>query len=468
MPENILRLLNFKVESFAKIDKSKPVVIVWPEDKKVSVLQGDQSVGKTSVLSAFSALCGLDVIKNAINKTDKDRKAELEIQKDERRYKIKITKSRFEVQLLTDDNRWATLPSAKSVLKDVLGPIGTSPMFLKEMKGEDQVNWLLSFFQLDESVVEGQKLLEQKIKEAYTSRKNAKRDHKLVESALNANDYYINRYDWEKRFADFEERMSKSGNIPEIQKEYAEYQKGENGIAILKSQKETKEEDINSVKEEIEALEKRLAEQKKILEAKEAELIAIDKRISDGEKYLEDNKSIKDRFDGIADLIREQTEIATHKANYSGMIEREKTMNAHHDLFISSENKLDALRKEKQKFIKSIVPEIDGFEVCVPGLEDESDEKENSEESVVPDQRVGLYFKSASMAELSESELWSFYLKLLHELNIRVVVIENITSLGSGAVDILNYYAETGGYVLASQMNREEKDLKVIITDKIV
>ena len=73
----------------------------------------------------------------------------------------------------------------------------------------------------------------------------------------------------------------------------------------------------------------------------------------------------------------------------------------------------------------------------------------------------GVYVNGKNMAYLSESELWDFCLQVWKLTGTRIVFIENSTSLGSAAVERVNWFAENGGKVFMSTMNRNYKEMKV-------
>ncbi len=69
--------------------------------------------------------------------------------------------------------------------------------------------------------------------------------------------------------------------------------------------------------------------------------------------------------------------------------------------------------------------------------------------------------------QLSESELWEMCTQLWIKLNIRVVLVEDISSLGTGAIEKFNEFIKNGGYVFAAMMNRKQNNLRVSFSTKI-
>lgn len=452
-----IKLVSFKAESFGKIDSDHPVIITWPDDCNIVKLEGDQAVGKSSTLAAFIACCGGEIIENATNKKDGKRKAEFEFEKDDHRYKVVITNTRFELSSLIND-RWAKLPSPKQALEDVLGPVGSSPMFLKNMSGKDQIQWLRQFRKLSQEEESVLAEINAKVKETYDGRKDAKRLSKQTDQQLLNNTYYVNRSDWEKRFAEYD--ANDADKILSIQDRHAEYQRSKSAVELLENNLLTSEDESKRIAQEIESLEKRLLELKEQKAVVDEKASAIRSRISTGKKYLEDNKSIIEEYNSISKIIEIASEISVHKAGFNQMKELEESSRHYHEEHSRLTAKLVEQRAAVKSFIAETFPKFDGLEIFVPS--DAIDEGEEAET------REGIYYNGCSMTELSESELWSFYLVLLRSMNIKVVLIENLSSLGSGAIDMLNYYASTGGYIMATEMKRDVKSLKIEVTQNIV
>jgi len=447
--ENVLKLLKFQVESFAKIDKSKPVVIVWG-DNHVATLEADQEQGKTSVIKAFESLCGLPMPDNAINKVDNNRKTSLEFEKNGKKYAVTITKTRFEVELMVENDKWAKLSSPKNVLLDVLGPVGVSPMFLKDFDGKKQIEWLRSFYSPSAEEIELEKELEVRYKSAYDGRRDAKKEYLKYEKLFKESPYNIERESWENKIAAFNARVI--NDVTKIQKNFNTYQRAQNEVEMLKKEQlPSKQNELKGIEDEIQQLELKLKEAIAKRDLKTSEIDVVNTRIANGEKYIEENKAIVQQNEDIVKVQNYEKEMEANIIHFNGMIENEKQYNHFSTEYTRLQNILDEVKTAKKKFIAAITPNIEGFEVCIPDEEDT---------------REGLFYNGFTPLELSESELWGLYLKLLQALNIRVVVIENISSLGSKAIEMLNYYAETGGYILGSLMNRAEKNLKVTVQDK--
>ena len=447
--DNVLKLLKFQVDSFAKIDKSKPVVIVW-DDKRIVTLEADQEQVKTSIIKAFESLCGLPIPDNAVNKVDNNRKTSLDFEKNGKKYAVTITKTRFEVELMVEEGKWAKLSSPKSVLLDVLGPVGVSPMFLKDYDGKKQIEWLRSFYNPSEEEIKLEQDLEARYKSAYEGRRDAKKEYLKYEKLFKESFYFPERELWESKIEAFNKREIK--DVTDIQKKYNTYQRAKQEVDMLvNEQLPSKKTELENIDLEIKELEEKLKAAIARKESKIVEIQNIDNRISKGNEFIEENKEIVAEYESIVAVQKYEKEMEAIIIHFNAMLENEKQYNHFTEEYTRLQNILDEVKKAKKEFIAAITPNIEGFEVCVP-------DEENT--------REGLFYNGYSPLELSESELWGFYLKLLQALNIRVVVIENISSLGSKAIEMLNYYAENGGYILGSLMNRAEKNLKVTVQDK--
>jgi hypothetical protein len=451
MANNPLKILRLSVDSFGKIDRSQPVMIVFPDGVRHVQLEGDQAVGKTSVLSALKAACGYDLPENAVNKTDNDRRAEFEFEKNDRRYKVKITKTRFEVELLVDNN-WTKLSSPKGVLADILGPVGASPMFLKDLDGKKQVEWLRSFYRLSEDEKAMETRINNDYSEAYKSRTQVKKDHARLEQELKSNSYYLNRESWQTKIDQMGTDNQAKDLITDVQARFTEYTKAKSGVDALKANMNAAHQAVTDADAEIEELQRKLAAAQQKKEEKLSAVQVLQSRIAQGEKWIEENKAIEEEHANITSIVQQQTENERHKIEFTNMVEKEKQERHLYDEYLRLEGKIDELKNAKKKFIQAITPDLPDLEVCVP----DDDEK-----------REGIFYQGKTMAELSESELWSLYAQLLEKLNLKIIIIENIGSLGSGAVEIINQYIAAGGYVFASQMIRVEKNLKVQVLDKV-
>lgn len=449
--KNDLRLIKFQAESFAKIDKSDPVIIFFPEGYGgLMEAKGDEREGKTSLLLGLASVFGLPLPSNAVNKKDNDIKEELTFEKDKKTYRVKLLKNRFELSTLIDE-KWATLDSPKKMLATLIGPVAQSPMFLKDYDGKKQIEWLRSFFQFSQEQLNFEKELDAKIKDAYDKRRNANRDLKKVEATLSTNDYYINRVAWKKKINDFKPGDAKK-KIDEVGKSHAIYN---NSIAEQKRLElfiPQLENDIVFIDEEIKELEEKIKSLHLKKENKGVELAQASERLTKFEKYIEDNKGIVKEFADISKISKEQSDMAVHKQMFTQMELEEKNSNSLHSEAIRLEKLLDEHKKLKKNFIAEFTPDIKGLEICIPDDEDP---------------REGLYYNGMTPPELSESELWGLMTLLLQKLKVKILMVENIASLGSKAVEIFNKFIKAGGYIFASQMDRDLKDLVVTFYEKI-
>ena len=143
-----------------------------------------------------------------------------------------------------------------------------------------------------------------------------------------------------------------------------------------------------------------------------------------------------------------------------------KISKAGYDTMLMSEKELETLTKQKEtltseyeaantelvEYIKSFTPDILGFEVKIAT-------DENTEE--------GLFYTGKSIDQLCESELWEMCLLVWAAFDVRIVFAENLNSLGSNAIERLNWFVDNGGYVFATEMDRAEKNIKISVNTKI-
>jgi hypothetical protein len=279
-----------------------------------------------------------------------------------------------------------------------------------------------------------------------------KKDHARLEQELKSNSYYLNRESWQTKIDQMGTDNQAKDLITDVQARFTEYTKAKSGVDALKANMNAAHQAVTDADAEIEELQRKLAAAQQKKEEKLSAVQVLQSRIAQGEKWIEENKAIEEEHANITSIVQQQTENERHKIEFTNMVEKEKQERHLYDEYLRLEGKIDELKNAKKKFIQAITPDLPDLEVCVP----DDDEK-----------REGIFYQGKTMAELSESELWSLYAQLLEKLNLKIIIIENIGSLGSGAVEIINQYIAAGGYVFASQMNRVEKNLKVQVLDKV-
>lgn len=460
-------------EELKKVDGENGVVIVFPNGFRFQQSEGDQGTGKSSLQKALLELTGNILPPNAINSIDNDKKANIKvIGLDGFLYHIRATKSTYVIERIETDPETgepilndkgkeikAEMKAPKDLIKKIVGPAGISPQWLAEMKPADQVTWLRSLYSLDQDILKQEVAIKKDYDTNYKSRTTAGNEHKRYKALVEASPFYKDqathdKYFKETNFDDVEEKFKVA------QENYTTYQRYEMGLKQLKEVSLANatndvlraEEEIKTIEEQIRQLQEKLSRAHDTKQQKVEAKIVIENRITEGDKWMEDNAKTKEEYEGFAQKITEATNFKANKQEYELMLANQKQMNHFSDEYTRLTHRLDELAKAKQQLIELFSPKIDGFEVCIP------DEEEK---------REGLFYKGLSLDKLSESELWEMATQLWEQLNVQMVFVENINSLGTGAVAKFNQFIEQGGYVFATMMNREEKNLKITFAEKI-
>lgn len=446
-------------ETLKNIEPNNGVVIVFPEGYPYVELEGNQGVGKTSLIECLKEAAGGIASSNTINQDVDEENLPVLDKKyterfwgiDDRLYNLKVTKSTITLEEIeTDvdgnpikDKKGREVSSIKrepkTLLQKVIGPAGISPMSLKSMNGADQVKWVRSLYNLGLEEEKFEYDLKKKYDDTYKERTKANNEYDRLSKVLNANTYYKEYEKWQKYFetTKLEELQT---TVQSVQKRKLDYDTAVNGLPQLKEQRKVVDEGVKFIEEEIKKLQEKLA-------LKIADREKLDGRIILGEKYIEDNKSVVQEYEAMADKIREVTDYGAHQVNYNNMVELKKEMDHQSDEKIRLNNKVDELAKVKKDYVKKFSPDIPDFEILIA---DEGDKRE------------GLFYKGKSLAILAESELWEFATQLWKALNVKIIYVENVSSLGSGAIEKFNEFLAGGGcYIFGTKMNRQEDNLKI-------
>ena len=425
-----MKLKEFKVNSGGKFNPDSPVVIDFTQSNFVK-LEGDNKLGKTTLLELLlfgcGQLSGKDIVDKLKNKENDKIDVELSfIGKDRKSYEVKATKSAFKLMYEGE-----SLPSPLSKMKEVLGVVGVSPMEIKNKPLKEIVKWLASYSNKnpEEFALKLDKL-KKDIKSAITSRADANRTVKGLNEYLNSESLFINWEDSEKKYKTPVDTKSLSLKLDEAGKKSDKLLQAETKLKQLKERQD-------SVAAQIENLQKEMEE--------------VSKSVKMGEKFVEDNKTAKKEYD---DTKKKYDNAAVESVNYNKWkdIQAKKKEK---DQFETISQKFDATEKDLMQEVKSlqmeILPDIKGVEMVT------EDTHENGGAMV----KEGFYWNGISAAQLSESEWWSFVLMIWRKLKVRVIVIDNYQSLGSMAVEILEKLEKEGCYILCAEMNREQKTLEI-------
>ena len=364
-------------------------------------------------------------------------------------YRVRATKSKFELSIkhvIAGQEKFLPVGEPISTLKKLIGHIGLSPMSLKEKNGSLQVKELRKALDVSNEVEEE----ETKIKKDFEVAKNARtafnREFTRLQKVLSENEMYVAWEESEKKYA--EQKTSEGEKIKMIALELKK-----NQFSEAQQRLSNHERNINSIKNDIEEIEKQIEELKRKKETKNEELSQSESKKEIAETWIEENKSIEADY---AKAQEEYRDIERYLINQSQW-EAVKKQKAEMDDMETEVQKADTLKynlsQELLKIAKKGLPDIEGLEVIT---EDSIDGKD-----------AGVYLNGRNLSQLSESEIWGLYLNIYKANNVSFVFIENISGLGSEAVNILNELAAAGVRIFASQMVRGQNELKIVMTDTI-
>jgi len=423
-----MKLKKLTVNSFKKISPDSPVVIDFTESKFVKLV-GDNTTGKTSLLESLLVACGSlskdnkDFVNLQSNKIDIDLEF---VGNDRKNYHVRVTKSKF-----TLEYEGEALSEPITKMKELLGVPGVSPMEIKFSPLKDIVKWLASYTTRGADEFEKQMLkLKEGIKKAKNSRADANRELKGLRQFLDNEPLYNN---WEKS----EKQFTKKVSISDLSAKLDEA--GKRSDSLIRAESKLKQ-----LKEREESIQAQIA-------ALQSELQDVVKSVETGEKYIAANKSAKAEYD----QIKAQYDTAAQESiNYEKWQEI-KRKKAEMDEYETLAQKFDAKEKELLEEVKElqseIIPDVKGVELLL------DDEMENGK-VIRPE---GLYRKGINSAKMSESEWWSLCMEIWRKNKVQILVIDNLSSLGSMAVEMIEKLIKDGAFVFAAEMDRTKKSIEI-------
>lgn len=444
-----INLKSVTIESFMGIDKSNPIVLdlgkYYAKGKNITTLAGNQGTCKTSTINALLFLLGVnfDFDKdNLINLNDDTIHLENEFEVDGEQYRVKATKSRFVLEKFYQNpgksGKWIPEGSPKETLRTLIGNIGMSPMFLKDKKGKEQIEWFRKTFSDEENSKKELALLT-KLKQITDARREANKEYNRLKNVLNSNDLYINWEDSEKRFA-------KPVSIEAAKEKVDLLKKGANDYRLAQDRIELVKNSINTTKQTIESLKEQLAQAEK-------DLVTLEERKEVGDKYIAEHAMIVTEYEEAEQEYMNISQVLVEQNQWKETQKLKAELDEAEDLVQQADAKKDKIKTDLLKVTKKYLPEIDELEIKIAtGLDDEEE---------------GIYYQKKTMAQLSESELWALFFKIWEQKDVRFVFIENISSLGTDAVGVVNMLAEHGVKIFATMMDRKKESMKISFTDSI-
>lgn len=451
--KQFIRFVRYTPKSFAGLHKDMNLAIVFDDpSKRILGFTGDQGAGKTSSLQALYSVCGGMPPKNAENKQDGAIDNELVFERGGEQYVVRQTKGSFTVTRHKDGEK-SKMDAPKEFLKKVIGPIGLNPMDLKNMKGKDQIEWIRDLIPFTpERLSEEDKLLKESKKD-YDARTDKKKTAKQLNTEIVATGYFT--YDEGK------DKFNPSAKHTEDTKIVKESELDEEVVGEKHKLAGVKKDQYNASVLELKTLDEkkaaninRIAELRKLLADEIAAGESIDTRIKAGEKWMKENENAIADYDAVVKQMKDLSDIKLKNRELETVDQKVKQyVDVTTEIKDLDKKLVDHIAAHK-KFVKSFTPEIEGLEIVVAGTDDKREE--------------GMYYKTKTMIMLSESEIFELYIQLLAFLNIQVAIIENVTSLGTAAIERINWFAEKmGGYVFYSAMERGQEKLGFQFIDKI-
>lgn len=455
MSDNTLRFISFAPEAFSGINSqnAKDMVFVLPESgERIVEFEGDQGRRKTSLLNFIKFMCGGEMPDNAINSDDKDLRGSSSFMVGDTEYKVRATKSGFTVSFTSPTSK-GKLDSPKSKLQEIIGSIGLDPMMLKNKSGKDQIKWLRDTFRLTDDQRKTEAEILNGYDKAYEARTGVNRDvDRLLKEVSSTGYYQFDKDNWHFTHTDLyraDKQVVEANSYDDqtIQEKYLEAQKKVNTYSASQRRRGDLNDILLQKESNVTSLKKQLEELQQRIKIAEAEVESTKETIKTADDWFANNPDPQKELDAALDLIKNSGHIQ-NKANAIAAAQKK-----HDECMQVIEKKIqlegevaEYLDRQKE-FIKNTTPAIDGLEVIVGNWH--------------PEKSEGIYYHGRTPQQLSESEAWEFYLKLCQALDIKVVLLENVTSMGSSAIEVINQFTASGGYVFCTKMNRQQKNINI-------
>lgn len=444
---------NFKklmIEAFGGIDPDSPITVVFNEDfKGATVLSGDQGTNKSSTLLAIESLLGGVFSDYYINKKSKSVKGVFEFEKDGKKYRTVLNKSLFKFEEyvnIAGKDKWQSPGEDKTLIRKFL-PYATDPDILTQTDGTQQLEWIkkVSGSSVDDSDLAAQ------YKKVYSERTLINRDRDNIKKSLvDSGSFIIEAKDVipTKQFIETKEKIEgiDLDKVIDIQqKAVDELDKEDKKVATAKTLFDGFDEQIKSKHERVSEIQVEIERLRKQIEKEETEITSLEERKIKGKEFLEASKELPVKILEAKKQLEDSKEIKRQKEavlNTNKQYEEYKTA---FDKANKLTNQIDEITNERLAMAKSFTPIIPGFEVRLGNLDEEK----------------GLFWNGVNIASLSESERFALCIQIWEFYKVQVVFIENISSLGSSAMDIIKMFIERGGTVFATNMRRGQDKITV-------
>jgi chromosome segregation ATPase len=288
---------------------------------------------------------------------------------------------------------------------------------------------------------------------AYSNRTEINKSLKECQRILNESGLYV--WDAENKVyvesADYATHVNIEAEAPKdriaLDKKFAEaelrnqqLQNGKGRVAELENEAGFKRHEIKRIEDEILRLQAQL-------ETEKQKLTATEENIQKGKTYVEERKDAEKEYTEIRKEVMDYGNIETLRKMLAESKQTLDNYTTYEQAKMECEAIMDTCEADLKVLTQKYTPPIEGLEVIVANID-----------SAKPE---GVYYKGTNIAHLCESELWDLCLQVWKCTGIRVVFIENSSSLGSDAVQRINWFANNGGYVFITTMQRGYKELKV-------
>lgn len=447
-----LELVKFTAESWRGIDASKPVIIDFTKMRKTQhfvEFVGDEDLNKTNTLTGIMyAICvGLNIPRELMyNLTDGTIKEDLEFNHEGMQYKIECRNERISLKVWNDNTeKWVTDPDGEPVAKirRIFGPVGMSPFVLQTMKGKEQIEYIQKIFGSGEDTKKKHKELDTAYDELFDKRRDVNRDITKITGALKLEPLYMDRENSEKKFkepivADKERKAYEE--ISNKNREYLDYK--DNKLPDLNKRLLAKQQDIAD-------LEKRLA-------AARQEETTISDAVKKYNEWVEANKKIPADFKKAQTEWNELSDKLIEQNKWNEILEKEKDLHKMQKASERATGQLIDLDTQMLKLTRSYLPKIEGLKLKVkPSLDKEKEE-------------IGLFYNDLSMGQINESKFAKLWAKIYIEKGMNFLFFENLSDLGSSAVEMLNELGKEPGVVIFyTLMDRKKKKMEINFKTKI-
>lgn len=438
----------FYANSFMGIDKSQSVVIDFTARRKnqnIAEFVADERKGKSSrligILYALGARAGLDK-KNLINLVDGKIDEGVKVRVDGVLHHIIVSTNRVEIKSLDEEkDKWTKIDEEPMAwLKETFGPVGLSPFSARALKARKQIEYFQEMFGSGEDASKQMQKLEAEYDEKYSKRRDINRDAKQLSSALEIEPLYQNYEKSQARFKTTINAKNEQAKFDDLSSKKTAYENYVNTVAVTEGE-------LRDIDNTIENLEKQLAA------AKERK-VHISESVEKGKKWLADNKSVLTDYEKVNKEWVALSQTLADQEKWKDILKREKQFNDKTAESVELSGEIDAIEEKILKLTRKCIPKVEGLEIKLALGIDKTGKEE------------GVFYNGKSISILSESEYIDLWCLIFEAAGMNVIVIENITSLGSDTVATLNRLVKNGAQIFATRVDRKEKKVKVVFSSK--